>query len=356
MDAVTPKCPSCHAPVQPDWDFCQACGYDPDDLRPPGWISPALYQLEADGGGGAATATKTKTKTKGRKARRREKGIEAHTPPPPLIELPDNLAPAHDPISDGRSSVRATAAPTNTPSSTGAPPAPAPPAPLSASSSSSSSSASPSSSSVSSAGTSDRRPPPAPVAAAPAVAAIGEPRVYRVAATPPEVIGAGVLLVAAAGLAYLTVRGILQVATGASTSTLDNVATVVFVLVCAVIAFAAAAQGLALVRQRVELHADELVAHNRFGRVQRVPIAEIYAIRLSQRQFQTPRGLSQAIETPYLQRGDGTGFWLDALGGRSPGAGPSDQQLALFEQLHAAVDRAKPPRPSLGEPGSTLGI
>ena len=166
-------------------------------------------------------------------------------------------------------------------------------------------------------------------------------------ATPPEMIGAGVLLAAAAGLAYLTVRGILQVATGASTSALDNVATVLFVVLCAVVAFAAAVQGLALVRQRVEVDADELVAHNRFGRVQRVPIVEIYAIRLSQRQFATPRGLSQAIETPYVQRGDGTGFWLDALGGRSPGASPSDEQLALFDQLTDGGRTAPTRRPSL---------
>ena len=170
---------------------------------------------------------------------------------------------------------------------------------------------------------------------------------YRVPATLPEIIGAGVLLAAAAGLTYLTVRGILQVATGASSSTLDNVATVVFVVLCAVVAFAAGAQGMALVRQRVEVDANELVAHNRFGRVQRVPIAEVYAIRLSQRQFATPRGLSQAIETPYVQRGDGTGFWLDALGGRSPGAGPSEEQLALFERLTAQVERLRPARPSL---------
>ncbi len=170
---------------------------------------------------------------------------------------------------------------------------------------------------------------------------------YRVKATPPEMTGAAVLMAAAAGLAYLTVRGILQVATGASTSALDNVATVVFVVLCAVVAFAAAAQGAALVRQRVEVDADQLVAHNRFGRVQRVPMAEIYAIRLSQRQFATPRGLSQAIETPYVQRGDGSGFWLDALGGRSPGAGPSAEQLDLFERLTAEVDRLRPPRPSL---------
>ena len=175
----------------------------------------------------------------------------------------------------------------------------------------------------------------------------GAPTVYRVKATPPEIVGAAVLLAAAAGLAYLTVRGILQVATGASTSSLDNVATVVFVVLSAVVAFAAAAQGLALVRQRVEVDAKELVAHNRFGRVQRVPIDEIYAIRRSQRQFATPRGLSQPIETPYVQRGDGTGFWLDALGGRSPGAGPSEDQLALFERLTADVERLRPPRPSL---------
>jgi hypothetical protein len=357
MDAVTPKCPNCGAPVLPDWDWCQHCSYDPDSLMPSGWISPDLYLSE----GSVTTAAPPKR----RRSKRGRKAEAAPAPRPPMLELPANLAPAIDPITEGGAStigrlptpsqvgVVAPSAPP-VPSAQPARPAPAPPAPSSAptevaapvrepSNDSAPGSTLPSKNQATPAAT------PAPISLPAELAAVvpggtAERPVYRVKATLPELIGAGVLLLAAAGLAYLTVRGILQVATGASTSALDNVATVTFVVVCAVVAFAAAVQGLALVRQRVELDGDELVAHNRFGRVQRVPIAEIYAIRLSQRQYATPRGLSQAIETPYLQRGDGSGFWLDALGGRSPGAGPSDQQLALFEELTAAVDRRRPPR------------
>jgi hypothetical protein len=335
MDAVTPKCPSCSAPVQPDWDWCQLCGYDPESLMPAGWISPALYQAEASGGG-------TGTATKRRRAKRGRKADAEVSAPPPLIQLPENLVAAVDPITDERArpaSPPPVAVPSLSPTGFDAAPAPA-----AGSNGTAANDAAP----AKKARTRDKgRGRSAKTAPVPTTPRVGAPAVYRVKATPPEMIGAGVLLAAAAGLAYLTVRGILQVATGASTSALDNVATVVFVVLCAVVAFACAAQGAALVRQRVEVDADELVAHNRFGRVQRVPVPEIYAIRLSQRQFATPRGLSQPIETPYVQRGDGSGFWLDALGGRSPGEGPSDAQLALFEQLTAEVDRLRPPRPVL---------
>ncbi len=95
MDAVTPKCPSCSAPVQPDWDWCQLCGYDPESLMPAGWISPTLYQAEAAGGG-------TGTATKRRRVKRGRKADTVAPPPPPLIQLPENLMAAVDPITDDR--------------------------------------------------------------------------------------------------------------------------------------------------------------------------------------------------------------------------------------------------------------
>jgi len=348
MDAVTPMCPNCGAPVQPDWDWCQHCGYDPDSLMPSGWISPNLYQAE----GSVATAEAPKR----RRSKRGRKTEAPPSPPPPMLQLPENLAPAVDPITEGGASTIGRLPTPSQAAGPASPPRPVPAAPTPAVAPAEVAARLPEPSNGSTPNSTDgpTRPSVNPAVAPPirlpaeltGVVAVGtaERGVYRVKATLPELIGAAILLLAAAGLAYLTVRGILQVATGASRSTLDNVATVTFVVLCAVVAFAAAVQGLALVRQRVELDSDELVAHNRFGRVQRVPVAEIYAIRLSQRQYATPRGLSQAIETPYLQRGDGGGFWLDALGGRSPGAGPSDQQLALFQELTAAVDRRRPPR------------
>jgi hypothetical protein len=33
-----PNCPRCTGPVRLDWDWCQNCGYDPERLKPIGWI------------------------------------------------------------------------------------------------------------------------------------------------------------------------------------------------------------------------------------------------------------------------------------------------------------------------------
>jgi hypothetical protein len=43
---VAPACPECAAPVQPTWDWCHDCGYDPDGLRDgeaaePSQVTPA---------------------------------------------------------------------------------------------------------------------------------------------------------------------------------------------------------------------------------------------------------------------------------------------------------------------------
>jgi len=35
MTTAPPVCPRCHVPVQPDWDWCQSCGYDPEGTRGP---------------------------------------------------------------------------------------------------------------------------------------------------------------------------------------------------------------------------------------------------------------------------------------------------------------------------------
>lgn len=40
-----PRCPTCGTAVQPDWDWCRACGFDPEGLRPAGWAAqPAPTQ------------------------------------------------------------------------------------------------------------------------------------------------------------------------------------------------------------------------------------------------------------------------------------------------------------------------
>jgi len=35
MTTAPPACPRCRVPVQPDWDWCHSCGFDPDGLRAP---------------------------------------------------------------------------------------------------------------------------------------------------------------------------------------------------------------------------------------------------------------------------------------------------------------------------------
>lgn len=32
-------CPKCAAAVQPDWDWCHRCGFDPEGKKPPGWTN-----------------------------------------------------------------------------------------------------------------------------------------------------------------------------------------------------------------------------------------------------------------------------------------------------------------------------
>jgi hypothetical protein len=36
-----PTCPECRTPVQPSWDWCLACGFDPSGHRPADW-SPGM--------------------------------------------------------------------------------------------------------------------------------------------------------------------------------------------------------------------------------------------------------------------------------------------------------------------------
>ena len=36
-----PRCPECRTAVQPTWDWCMACGYDPEWLKPADW-APGL--------------------------------------------------------------------------------------------------------------------------------------------------------------------------------------------------------------------------------------------------------------------------------------------------------------------------
>jgi hypothetical protein len=40
VDAPAPACPRCGVAVPPHWDWCQACGFDPNGLAPSTWVAP----------------------------------------------------------------------------------------------------------------------------------------------------------------------------------------------------------------------------------------------------------------------------------------------------------------------------
>jgi len=114
-----------------------------------------------------------------------------------------------------------------------------------------------------------------------------------------------------------------------------------FILVCLALAGAMGAQGRALLRMRVVMTPTELVAHGRFIRVQRTRLDEIYSIRLGQRPMSALLGERQTVDVPYVQRQDGSGFWLDALGGISSELPPTAPQLEMFDQISALIEQSR---------------
>jgi hypothetical protein len=288
MDAEVPRCPTCGAPVQSDWDWCHLCGYDPEGLKPIGW-SPTAPTEPAPTGRGRKRASKAKDKPKAQPKAKAPRGSRPlPTPPPqPQWQAQGQWQP-------------------------------------------------------------DLRPP-----IGMPTAGIGLEQTFHVPADIFEKVASVVAFALAALMTYLTGMAVWQIADGVSTSILDNVATVVFVLVCALIAFALVVQGRAFVRQKVVLTPTELAAYNRFGRVRRVPRADIHGISMGQRQFQLPGVLSQPMEVPYVQLDDGSGFWLDALGSRNPTSSPSDEQLAMYEKVVAAIEADREAR---AHETSTLNI
>jgi hypothetical protein len=315
MDAE-PRCPACRAVVRDDWDWCHACGYDPEQLRPAGWVSPdAEAEASSKRGRRSRRANKAAAKVPVAAAAPASAapGAPASAPTLSISELVDPvLAPGLRPLAGSDELDEPAPAASPPPSSRW--PSPLPELTLG-----------------------DPRNG-GPSASSASASSNGNVTVLRVPASQFERAGAILLIALAAGAGYLAVTAVLEVFTGASTSILDNVTTVMFILVCAVIAVALVAQALALLRQRIELSPTELVAYNRFGRVRRVPRDEIHTIRMGERQYATPKGLSSPLEAPYLQRSDGGGFWLDALGAKSPLTPRSDEQHQLYGELCDALE------------------
>jgi len=325
---AAPRCPTCGTGIQPHWDWCHFCGYDPDHLKPAGWLPGMEPRAEPEPTGRRhKRAGRNEEKRSNRKADKSRKAAKQAA-----------KASARQPVAAGVVPGAAGSAQNLPPVATAAPmpvvdedtvdiasmldpfvlhddePAPAP-----------------------------RRSsiPPLVIEATPARPNGARPVlpttvVFHVKPAAVELGLAAVLGLVGIGAAYLGVTGIIQVAEGASTTMLDNVATVFFILLCSVAAFAALAQARALLRQSVELTPTEMAVHNRFGRVRRVPRNEIHALRMSERQYPTPKGVT-GLEVPYVQLTDGSGIWLDALGSRNPTASPTAEQQAMYDQLAAAL-------------------
>jgi len=311
MDPDAPRCPTCGTAIQSHWDWCHFCGYDPDHLKPVGWMPGAQPRTESAG------RRKKRSDRKSEKAGRKTAKKSTKQPvaagavsvaagpvpvaagPAPIVQRDDDtvdIASMLDPF------VLHDDEPRPAPRSS-IPPLVIEPAPA-------------------------RRAAPGPNAAM--------PEVFHVKPAAVELGLAALLVLMGAGVGYLAVTSTIQVAEGASTTVLDNVATVVFILLCAVVAFAAFAQARALMRQSVELTAREMTVHNRFGRVRRVPRNEIHQLRMSERQLPLPKEGS-GLDVPYVQLTDGSGIWLDALGARSLNAAPTDEQQAMYDRLAAAL-------------------
>ena len=70
-----PRCPRCAHSVEPDWDWCQQCGYDPDSLRPP--------EVQLDGSAGRPSSAEPD----GRRRRSRAEKKAAAAPAPVIVDL-----------------------------------------------------------------------------------------------------------------------------------------------------------------------------------------------------------------------------------------------------------------------------
>jgi hypothetical protein len=287
MASEAPACPGCGSEVQPDWDWCHHCGYDPEGLRP----EPA--------GATAATAATAS-------------GTTATVMAPAPTMAPALVPPLTKPRGPATiETLRDTSTVT-----------PEPARGLGG---------------LREALGRERKPNKKDRSARPTVP--GQEVTFQVPPTPAMRGVAALLFLVAAFLGFATISGVMDIAKGGGT--LNRIADVVFIMICAVLAFVVVVQGAALVRMRIVLTPTELVAYNRFGRVHRVPRGEIRSIRMSERDYDLLGStLSKPIDVPYLQKADGDGFWLDALGGRSPRTPPTAEQGKMLEKLSATLGLA----------------
>jgi hypothetical protein len=324
MAATAPECPQCETPVQADWDWCQQCGFDPDGLKPLGWSA-----------GGESGHTTLVAPAPARVRRRgRVRVAPPATPPPPtstpvdgkFSSLPPLLpplpppgsAPARRPVTV--SADRPAPRPKGRSPKGRSPKAPNPKAP----------------------NPKARRSPS--VASPPAPVAASAERVF-VAPRVPILLGLGsTLLVLAAFMAYWAGSGLVSLFHGGSG--LNLVSTLLFILVCGAFGGALAVQGRALLRMRVVVTGAEVVSYGRSVRPHRAPIDEIYSVRLGQRPMIALLGEPGTVAVPYVQCNDGSGFWLDALGGISAERPPTEEQMAMLDRLVVLMEQRRSTAPA----------
>jgi hypothetical protein len=278
MATDAPACPDCRSDVQPDWDWCHHCGYDPDGLRPQE-AAVAAGSVPSQASAAAPMAMAPLTVNRGVATIDTLRDTSTLTP-----------EPARGLGGLGKALGR------------------------------------------------DRKPKKKDQPRQPAAVA-GRDLTLRVAPTSAMRGVSALLFVVTAFLAFATFTGVVDIAK--STGTLNRVTDVVFIMMCAVLTFVVGVQAAAIVRLRVVLTPTELVTYNRFGRVRRVARDQIRSIRMGEREYDVLGStLSAPIDVPYLQQVDGDGFWLDALGARSPRTPPTEEQEKLLAKLVEAAGLA----------------
>lgn len=283
-----PNCPRCTGPVRPDWDWCQNCGYDPEGLKPIGWVPEPPPEPE----------------TGGRRRSRRAKGASRSK---------GQVNPAAT-----RSSLLVLPAPVLDLTRIAEPVRPAPVAPA----------------------------VPQPVTRRTELPLSGTPAVASEFSLPASGLELGIAAALAALAALLTVVALSSLDSLMGGTTLNTVATGVFILVCLALGVGLAAQAYALVKVRVVISPTHVTAKNRLGRPRRADLAEIFSVTLSTRHFDVGFGRTHTAEVPYVQVSDGAGFWIDALGGRS-GEPPTGDQRAVLDRLNRIVATHRPVPPPL---------
>ncbi|MGZ4758228.1 MAG: hypothetical protein ACXV95_04115 [Acidimicrobiales bacterium] len=360
MASEDPKCPDCDGPIGADWDWCMHCGYDPDHLKPWDWRpasnqSGSVQTATAPGKVDLIDLTERKRRPKrAERAKRKGRSRKGEHPEPKVATMATTSSlitlPARPSAPTGPSARTAPMPPA--PGRT-ASPAPAPPSALSPVAPSPA--ARQPEGARPAAAPAPTRPAPAPASPRPAATEPAVPkfdmtsplqtrayapttppvptRIISLPRSPLGLVPSIVLYVLAALMLFVALSSMVKLGEG---SILSRATTVLFVLVCLALASGMAAQGYTFMKVRVEVGGTEIVAHNRFGRPSRARIRDIFSITMGSRRYLDVPLLGRAVEAPYVQMQDGSGFWLDALEGRA-GEPPTPEQLAVVDALARTV-------------------